>query len=70
MLRAAGGSLYSLVKATCYLASVPSFKEFNEAYGQAMGDHRPARTTVGVQLPGGYLVEIDGIALLDPEENT
>lgn len=64
VLHAAGGSLDRLIKTTCFLTSVDRFAEFNEAYGQVMGDHRPTRSTVGVQLAGGYLVEIEGIALL------
>lgn len=65
VLHAAGGSLDWLVKTTCFLSSVDSFAEFNAAYAEVMGDRRPARSTVGVQLPGGYLVEIEGIAV-DP----
>ena len=30
-----------------------------------MGDHRPGRSTVGVELAGGYLVEIECIAHLE-----
>jgi 2-iminobutanoate/2-iminopropanoate deaminase len=70
VLRAAGGSLESLIKTTCFLTSVDSFAEFNAAYSEAMGDHRPARSTVGVQLAGGYLVEIEGIALLAAAEGS
>jgi 2-iminobutanoate/2-iminopropanoate deaminase len=65
VLRAAGGSLASLVKTTCFLTSVDAFAEFNAAYTEAFGDHCPTRSTVGVDLAGGFLVEIEGIALLD-----
>jgi len=35
----------------------------NEAYAAALGDHRPARTTIGVaELPLNALVEIEAIA--------
>ena len=68
VLRAAGGSLAALIKTTCFLASVDSFAEFNAAYEEAMRDHRPARSTVGVNLPGGYLVEIEGLAVV-PEQS-
>jgi 2-iminobutanoate/2-iminopropanoate deaminase len=70
VLRAAGGSLQSLIKTTCFLTSVDSFAEFNAAYSEAMGDHRPTRSTVGVQLAGGYLVEIEGMALVPAPEGT
>jgi 2-iminobutanoate/2-iminopropanoate deaminase len=64
VLGAASGSLANLIKTTCFLASVDSFAEFNAAYEETMGSHRPARSTVGVKLPGDYLVEIEGIAVL------
>lgn len=65
VLASAGGSLQSLVKTTCFLAAIEDFGEFDAAYAEAMGDHRPARSTVGVRLPGAYLVEIEGLAVLD-----
>ena len=64
VLRAAGGSLDRIVKTTCFLTSVDAFAEFNAAYEQVMGEHRPARSTVGAHIAGGYLVEIEGIAVL------
>lgn len=64
VLLAAGGSLDRLVKTTCFLTSIDAFAEFNAAYEQVMGEHKPTRSTVGVQLAGDYLVEIEGIALL------
>jgi 2-iminobutanoate/2-iminopropanoate deaminase len=64
VLLAAGGSLDRLVKTTCFLTSMEAFAEFNAAYAEVMGEHRPTRSTVGVQLAAGYLVEIEGIALL------
>jgi len=64
VLEAAGGSLEQLVKTTCFLTSVDDFPEFNAAYAEVMGEHRSTRSTVGVQLAGGYLVEIEGLALL------
>ena len=66
VLTAAGGSLGSLVKTTCFLTDVDAFPEFNAAYAEAMGDHRPTRSTVGVALAGGFLVEIEGLAVLEP----
>lgn len=49
------------MKTTCFLTSVESFAEFNSAYEQVMGEHIPTRSTVGVQLAGRYLAEIEGI---------
>lgn len=65
VLRAAGGSLDRLAKTTCFLASLDDFAAFDAAYREVLGDHRPARSTVGVELAGGCRVEIEGIALLD-----
>ena len=40
-----------------------TFAEFNEAYVDGFGDHRPARSTVEVSaLPGGMAVEIEAWA--------
>jgi 2-iminobutanoate/2-iminopropanoate deaminase len=40
-----------------------TFAEFNEAYIAGFGDHRPARSTVGVaSLPAGGAVEIEAWA--------
>ncbi len=65
VLRAAGGSLESLVKTTCFLTRVEAFPEFNRAYEEMMGSHRPPRSTIGVDLAGGYLVEIEGVAVVE-----
>ena len=65
VLRSAGGSLESIVKTTCFLVDTDGFAEFNAAYEEMMGSHRPGRSTVGVALAGGYLVEIECIAHLE-----
>lgn len=70
VLRAAGGSLRDLVKTTCFLTSVDAFAEFDAAYAETFGDHRPTRSTVGVALAGGYLVEIEGLALLPARDGS
>ena len=64
VLVAAGGSLSQLVKTTCFLTSISDFAEFNAAYEDEMSGHKPARSTVGVQLATGLLVEIEGVAVL------
>ena len=64
VLQAAGGSIDRLVKTTCFLTSIAEFDEFNAAYEQVLGGHKPARSTVGVELAGDLLVEIEGIAVL------
>ena len=61
---AAGGCRFTdVVKTTIYLADFADFPTVNEIYGRAMGDHRPARSTVQVAgLPLGALLEIDLVA--------
>ena len=53
-----------VTKATVYLTDLANFQTLNSIYGEYFGDHKPARTTVGVsQLPRGAMVEIDLIAI-------
>ena len=63
VLAAAGCTFSDVVKATIYVSDLAHFPRLNELYGEAMGEHRPARSTVQVAaLPKGALVEIDLIA--------
>jgi 2-iminobutanoate/2-iminopropanoate deaminase len=65
VLEAAGSDVEHLIKTTIFLTDIESFAEVNRIYGAALGEHRPARATVGVaSLPKGALVEIEGVALL------
>jgi len=62
-LAAAGAELTDVVKTLCFLTDMGTFAEFNEAYIAGFGDHRPARSTVGVAaLPGGMAVEVEAWA--------
>ena len=64
VLRAGGSSFDRVLKATVYLTDLANFQAMNAIYAEYFGDHKPARTTVGVsQLPKGSLVEIDLVAL-------
>ena len=55
-----GASLGDVVKTLVFLADMGDFAAMNDAYAAAFGDHRPARSTVGVAaLPMGALVEIE-----------
>ena len=59
-LTAAGATLEDVVKTMCFLTDMGTFAEFNAAYANAFGDHRPARSTVEVSaLPGGMNVEVE-----------
>ena len=53
-----------VVKATVYLTDLADFQSLNTIYAEYFGEHKPARTTVGVsQLPRGSKVEIDLVAI-------
>lgn len=61
---ASGGCTFSdVVKAAVFVQDLADFPKLNAIYAEAMGDHRPARSTVQVAaLPKGALVEIDFVA--------
>ena len=62
-LATVGATLADVVKTTCFLTDMENFTAFNEAYAEALGSHRPARSTVGVAaLPGNFLVEVEAWA--------
>lgn len=65
VLASAGCGFGDVVKATIFVTDLASFPRLNELYGEALGEHRPARSTVQVAaLPKGALVEIDLVAKL------
>lgn len=65
VLREAGCSWDDVVKTTVFLTNMGDFPKVNEVYTRALGDARPARSTVQVAaLPRGVAVEIEAIAKL------
>jgi 2-iminobutanoate/2-iminopropanoate deaminase len=65
VLSEAGASWSNVVKTTVFLHDMGDFPVVNEVYGRALGEARPARSTVQVAaLPRGVLVEIDAIVAL------
>ena len=63
VLTEAGSSLQKVAKTTIFLANMDDFAKVNAIYGDFFGDHKPARSTVGVKcLPKNALVEIEAIA--------
>ncbi len=63
VLASAGCTFADVVKATVYVADLADFPRLNALYAEAMGKHRPARSTVqAAALPKGARVEIDLIA--------
>ena len=62
-LASVGAELTDVVKTMCFLQHMSEFGAFNDAYVEEFGDHRPARSTIGVAaLPLGGLVEIEAWA--------
>jgi 2-iminobutanoate/2-iminopropanoate deaminase len=52
-----------VIKTTVFLRHLSDYAAMNEVYIAAFGDHRPARSVVGVaELPLGALVEIEAWA--------
>jgi 2-iminobutanoate/2-iminopropanoate deaminase len=64
VLLAADADRTHVVKTTCFLADINDFPVFNAEYADFFGEHRPARSTIGVQLFGGYVVEVEALAVL------
>lgn len=62
ILEAAGSSLGAVVKTTCFLSDLGNFGAFNEVYRKHFGGAFPARSTFGVSLPAGVLVEVEAVA--------
>lgn len=62
-LESEGAALADVVKTTVFLRHMADYGRMNELYCEAFGDHRPARSAVGVaELPIGALVEVEAWA--------
>ncbi|MEO6878861.1 MAG: RidA family protein [Gemmatimonadaceae bacterium] len=62
VLATVGATFRDVVKTTVFLQDMSDFPRVNEVYGKALGESRPARSTVAVAgLPRGVLVEIEAI---------
>jgi len=65
VLAAAGATFAHVTRATVYLTDLGNFQSLNGIYAEYFGEHKPARSTVGVaSLPKGATVEIDLIAVV------
>ncbi len=65
VLRAGGADFPNVTRATVYLTDLGNFQTLNSIYAEYFGNHKPARSTVGVaQLPRGAQVEVDLIAVV------
>jgi len=66
-LAAAGCSLDDVVKVTAFLSDLDAFEGFNRVYARRFAAPYPARSTVGVRLAPGLLVEIEAVARIPRE---
>jgi 2-iminobutanoate/2-iminopropanoate deaminase len=64
VLEHVGLSFSDVVKTTIFLTDLANFQTVNTLYAEALGGHKPARSTIQVSaLPLGGIVEIEMIAL-------
>jgi 2-iminobutanoate/2-iminopropanoate deaminase len=62
VLATVGATWKDVVKTTIFLQDMSDFPTVNDVYGRALGDARPARSTVQVAgLPRSVLVEIEAV---------
>ncbi|MFJ5625218.1 2-iminobutanoate/2-iminopropanoate deaminase [Peribacillus loiseleuriae] len=65
VLKEAGASLETVIKATVFIKSMEDFSSINEVYGEYFSTHKPARSCVEVaRLPKDALIEIEVVALV------
>lgn len=63
-LESVGATLSDVVKTTVFVRHMTDYARMNELYMEAFGDHRPARSAIGVaELPLGALFEVEAWAL-------
>lgn len=66
VLKAGNSSMDKVIKTTIFLSNMDDFGIVNAIYAEFFGEHKPARSTIGVKaLPKNALVEIECIALVD-----
>ena len=64
VLAAVGLKFQNVVKSTIFLTNLGDFQTVNRIYGEALGGHKPARSTIQVSaLPLGAIVEIEMVAV-------
>ena len=62
-LESVGASMDDVVKTTVFIRHMTDYARMNELYSEAFGDHRPARSAIGVaELPIGALFEVEAWA--------
>jgi 2-iminobutanoate/2-iminopropanoate deaminase len=65
VLATVGATWKDVVKTTIFLQDMSDFPTVNEVYARALGDARPARSTVQVAgLPRSVLIEIEAVVAI------
>lgn len=65
LLAGEGATKEHVVKTTVFLRHMSDYALMNETYTEFFGDHRPARSAIGVaDLPLGALIEVEAWARL------
>ncbi|HMF03929.1 MAG TPA: Rid family detoxifying hydrolase [Acidimicrobiia bacterium] len=55
-----GAALTDVAKVTVFTTAIGNMAEINDVYAEVFGDHRPARSTIGVAgLPADAAIEIE-----------
>jgi 2-iminobutanoate/2-iminopropanoate deaminase len=63
ILEAGGSSLENIVKVNVFLVKITDYAEMTSVYVSFFPKNPPARTTTTTDLPPGYLIDIDCIAI-------
>jgi 2-iminobutanoate/2-iminopropanoate deaminase len=64
IVESAGATLQDVVKVNVYLTDLNNFAKMNEVYKRYFQDPFPARATVGTQLLGGMMIEVECVAVV------
>jgi reactive intermediate/imine deaminase len=62
-LAACGAQLDDVIRVDVYLSKMSDFAAMNEVYSDVFTAPYPTRTTIGVELPPGMMVEITALAV-------
>lgn len=63
IVEASGATLADVVKVNVYLTDLSNFGKMNEVYKRYFVEEYPARATIGAQLLGGMMIEVECIAV-------
>jgi 2-iminobutanoate/2-iminopropanoate deaminase len=63
IVEASGATLADVAKVNVYLADLANFGKMNEIYKRYFVEEYPARATIGVQLLGGMMIEVECVAV-------